>query len=350
MITQLDISQIRLDGGTQIRVALDQEVVSAYADNYRNQIEMPPIIAYFDGTHYWLADGFHRVAGAIEAGLTQIAVEIRDGTIREALLCAIEANAAHGLRWTNADKRRAVETLLRDDEWAKWSDREIARHCGASQPFVGGIRASLITVISDERTYTTKHGSVATMRVGRIGGDGLEIQPVQSDDETSPAPVAGENPVPACHAGDPAPELDATGGNKNPPEASPPPRGAVSPGADSIIDMAPADPASIGNGGETTEVGTGTAASEGEQEPDPAVPATNPRARKRGKSRSKDVPVDELNSVIPEIVARHECGEYFAAIDDDNWQAQLGALSSDEDIVRALEAGLVLKRSARRNS
>ena len=31
---------------------------------------------------------------------------------------------------TNADKRRAVETLLNDAEWATWSDREIARQCG----------------------------------------------------------------------------------------------------------------------------------------------------------------------------------------------------------------------------
>jgi hypothetical protein len=29
-----------------------------------------------------------------------------------------------------ADRRRAVEELLRDEEWREWNDRQIARHCG----------------------------------------------------------------------------------------------------------------------------------------------------------------------------------------------------------------------------
>jgi hypothetical protein len=32
------------------------------------------------------------------------------------------ANAMHGLRRTNADKRRTVMLLLQDEEWAAWSD------------------------------------------------------------------------------------------------------------------------------------------------------------------------------------------------------------------------------------
>ena len=36
---------------------------------------------------------------------------------------------AHGLRRSNADKRRAVLTLLNNEEWAKWSAREIAKAC-----------------------------------------------------------------------------------------------------------------------------------------------------------------------------------------------------------------------------
>ena len=33
---------------------------------------------------------------------------------------------------TNEDKRRAVMTLLADEEWGKWSDNEIARRCEVS--------------------------------------------------------------------------------------------------------------------------------------------------------------------------------------------------------------------------
>lgn len=66
-------------------------------------------------------------------------------------------------RRTNADKRRAVETLLRDEEWKKWSDREIARRCGVDNSFASRVRESLLPNNSD-RTYRTKHGTVTTMK------------------------------------------------------------------------------------------------------------------------------------------------------------------------------------------
>jgi len=84
------------------------------------------------------------------------------------------ANAAHGQRRTNADKRKAVMTLLEDEEWGKWTDREIARHCAVDHTTVGRLRASLVENTSEPpppRTYTTKHGTTATMNTApaRVG-------------------------------------------------------------------------------------------------------------------------------------------------------------------------------------
>jgi hypothetical protein len=73
------------------------------------------------------------------------------------------------MRRTNADKRRAVETLLRDEEWGKWSDREIASRTETSAPLVASVRLTVNSYSDSERTYTTKHGSVATMRTAGIG-------------------------------------------------------------------------------------------------------------------------------------------------------------------------------------
>jgi hypothetical protein len=55
-----------------------------------------------------------------------------------ALQHALAANQTHGLRRTNADKRRAVELAL--DRWPDKSDREIATLAGTSHPFVGRVR------------------------------------------------------------------------------------------------------------------------------------------------------------------------------------------------------------------
>lgn len=65
------------------------------------------------------------------------------------MLFSVGANAMHGLRRTNEDKRKAVETLLADEEWSKWSDREIARKFGVGHPFVAAVRSSLESDSSD---------------------------------------------------------------------------------------------------------------------------------------------------------------------------------------------------------
>ncbi|MEX2673389.1 MAG: hypothetical protein WD294_14915 [Phycisphaeraceae bacterium] len=82
----------------------------------------------------------------------------------DAILYSVGANADHGLRRTNADKRASVETLLADDEWAKWSDREIAKRCAVHHDTVNRLRKETSLSDSDsERTYTDRHGNTSTM-------------------------------------------------------------------------------------------------------------------------------------------------------------------------------------------
>lgn len=137
----IELSKIRTDGGTQSRAAINQETVAEYAEVMRQpETVFPPVVVYFDGKEYWLADGFHRVEAWREIGRVEIPADVRQGDRRQAVLHSCAANAAHGLRRTNDDKRRAVMTLLEDDEWSKWSDREIARRCGVTHPFVSKLR------------------------------------------------------------------------------------------------------------------------------------------------------------------------------------------------------------------
>lgn len=167
----LPIDSIRIDGGTQSRASINEATVAEYAEAMADPATVfPPVIAYFDGREYWLADGFHRLAAWRQIGRTDIPAEIRQGDRRAAILHSVAANSAHGLRRTNDDKRRAVLTLLEDAEWSAWSDREIARRCAVHHEMVGKLRASLTGgSASDARTYTTKHGTTATMNTASIG-------------------------------------------------------------------------------------------------------------------------------------------------------------------------------------
>jgi ParB-like nuclease domain len=162
------IERVRVDGGTQIRVETDVTQVESYAEDMAAGDVFPPIVVYFDGSEYWLADGFHRIVAAKRLGLVEIETDVRAGTRRDAILYAVGANASHGLKRTNRDKVNAVMTLLRDPEWSQWSNYEIAGRCNVSDEMVRQRRASL-PIIGSERTYTNKHGTTSTMNTAAIG-------------------------------------------------------------------------------------------------------------------------------------------------------------------------------------
>jgi hypothetical protein len=136
----LKFSQIRIDGGTQMRVSINQEKVAEYAEKMREEEKFPPIKATFDGTVYWLYNGFHRYFAAQASGATTIEVEYKPGTMEDAQDLALSANHDNGLPRTNEDKRKSVETALSMERHAKKSDREIAKLCKVSFSFVGAVR------------------------------------------------------------------------------------------------------------------------------------------------------------------------------------------------------------------
>jgi hypothetical protein len=190
----LEIGKIRIDGGTQPRSSVDRNTIGEYAEAMRNEVKFPPVVVFYDGKEYWLADGFHRRDAALQAGLTEIEVDLKQGTKRDAVLFSVGTNSSHGMRRTNEDKRRAVLKLLEDPEWGLWSDSEIARRCQVSHTFVGEIRQMVTCNVASDippalRTYTTKHGSTAQMEVSGIGkktGIAIEAE-IEDDEEVVPA-------------------------------------------------------------------------------------------------------------------------------------------------------------------
>jgi len=171
----LNLSDIRIDGGTQARAGIDQAVVAEYAAAIGEGADFPPLVVFSDGEQLWLADGFHRLAAYRAAGVEEMDCLLKHGTQRDAVLWSVGANSTHGLRRSNQDKRNAVSKLLGDAEWVQWSDREIAKRCGVDHKTVAGCRMSLgnsplIDVNPNEsgqetRTYVDKHGHTSTRKV-----------------------------------------------------------------------------------------------------------------------------------------------------------------------------------------
>ena len=151
MTKTLGIKEVRLDGGTQPRAAISEETVAEYEEILQDG-SMPPLDVFFDGAAYWLADGFHRYHAHLRLKSPTVLCEIHTGTRRDAILYSVGANAKHGLRRTQEDRRRAIRTLLEDVEWAEWADREIARACAVHGKTVAKVRKAL-GLEEEERKY-----------------------------------------------------------------------------------------------------------------------------------------------------------------------------------------------------
>lgn len=203
----LELDQIRIDGGTQSRVELSQETVAEYAQAFKDGAGFPAVVVFFDGASYWLADGFHRYFGARDAGESAIAVQVINGTQRDAVLYSLKANATHGLKRTNADKRKAVETMLKDAEWATWSDRKIAEVCGVGYSLVSDVRKAICPNRADAAPARTveRNGTTYTQNTANIGKNTSAKAPAPARaTNTKPAPVAAPAPAPAYDGPDEA--------------------------------------------------------------------------------------------------------------------------------------------------
>lgn len=192
----LGLEKIRIDGGTQARLAVDYEVVAEYAQHMQDGDEFPSVTVFYDGATYWLADGFHRYFATKDIGKKNIAAEVKEGSQDDAILFAYSANSRRGLSLSAADNRSIVEKMLKHPKWGKWSNTEIARHVGVSIMTVGRVKKSLEPEAETKKTYKNKHGQEAVMETKNIGKKkGAESEKKDSEpqefDEPAAAPEEG---------------------------------------------------------------------------------------------------------------------------------------------------------------
>ncbi len=169
-MTMLALGQIEADRRAQLRAQLDEATVLRYVELYQVGVKFPALEVFFDRTEqlYFLADGFHRYEAALRVGKERLHVHVREGTLRDAILYAAQANAQHGLPRNDADKRKAVLVFLADMEWRRWSDREIARRCRVSDRMVNRLRAEIeapLPVEPEPTRLARRNGRIYPMKV-----------------------------------------------------------------------------------------------------------------------------------------------------------------------------------------
>ena len=223
----LRLSDVEVDYSIQPRVnGLNQDHVDELEAAYRDEnaaIE-PPVAWQLPDESYKLSQGFHRVEGAKRAGRESLKFVVRTGTADECAIDAACSNHGHGLKRTDADKRRAVESLLK--LMPKSSDRDIAERCKVDHKTVGKVR---------KESESTGEIPSSTTRTGKDGKDRPSSNPKPSKPKppenkpsaapTPPAPAPSASgppqpqeqqatpqkpdPAPEPEASEPADELDA---------------------------------------------------------------------------------------------------------------------------------------------
>jgi len=197
---KIKLSRILTDSGTQVRATIDAVTVKDYAEAMRIESpdstkKFPPIIVFDTGEDKLvLADGFHRVEAAKENDFTDIEAEVRKGTRAEALKCALGANTSHGLRLTNADKRRSVELALK--EWPTLSDNELGRICAVHHSTVAAVRREIQPAKLASSPRAGGDGKVRRLPPPRakFGQPPLRARPLPTATPAKPATSASDGP------------------------------------------------------------------------------------------------------------------------------------------------------------
>lgn len=186
-VRAIETSRVALDGGTQSREELiHEDTLRDYIDAMERGEELPPIDVVDDGTHAYLVDGFHRHAAHLRLRRATIRARVVAGTREDAVWLASSVNATHGLRRTNADKRRAVRMALEHARGATMSDAAIARHCRVHDRLVAAVRAEV------ERE---QFGGIAddTAPARRVGADGRSYPARRQVREREPEDLTPRN-------------------------------------------------------------------------------------------------------------------------------------------------------------
>lgn len=202
------VGRINVDMATQSRDHINADVANGYGQlmadgEWDHGRSSASIVLFFDGSAYWIGDGFHRVIGARNHGIDRLPCEVRQGTARDALWFSFGANALHGYRREPSDVRHILRRIFDDPEWAKKGVREIAVHTGIPKSTVHRHRESHLSHVGQmkpSKRESTRNGinyEIETKNIGKTPAAPADREWRQTDIED----FTGK-PVPRCNPAD----------------------------------------------------------------------------------------------------------------------------------------------------
>ena len=131
-------SLLILDPRLQCRESVPESIIKEYEEGWKDKVAFPPVQVFEVDGELFVTDGFCRVMAAANIGKSKIHATITKGTFSDAVRAACGANYNHGLRRTNADKRKAA--LIAIAQFPDETTRALAEMCGVSHAYIGGLK------------------------------------------------------------------------------------------------------------------------------------------------------------------------------------------------------------------
>ncbi|MBO0916168.1 ParB/RepB/Spo0J family partition protein [Streptomyces laculatispora] len=157
-VTRVRVDSLVLDGSPRLS-GPDQAHVRMLAETKN---ALPPITVHRPTLR--VIDGVHRVHAARLNGRGEVPARLLDCDRATAFVLAVEANVAHGLPLTRADRTAAAARII--EAFPQWSDRAVAAAVGISDKTVSRLR--------------TRSGAGRVVQTGtRLGQDG-RVRPLDS--------------------------------------------------------------------------------------------------------------------------------------------------------------------------
>ena len=127
MTKTIFLEDVDVEHSPMVRAELRPEVIEEYAGIYKkDKKKLPQIDVFWEAgsKKYLIGDGMHRLYAMRSLSLKATQANVHSGVFEDALKFALMANEKHGIRRSQADKRKAVEEAIK--QWPKISNAQIA--------------------------------------------------------------------------------------------------------------------------------------------------------------------------------------------------------------------------------
>jgi hypothetical protein len=125
----------------EMRVKMNVGKVRQYADEKKRGAHFPPPVVFCNHEEvYWVGDGFHRIEADVMNKEKEIAVDVRKGGLKEAIMWNLRANReSQGLPFRQGDITKAVKYMLLSPMFKEYTRTQIAEIVGCTSGMVSRV-------------------------------------------------------------------------------------------------------------------------------------------------------------------------------------------------------------------